>query len=594
MGFIETELLKNLRGDWVEVHRLSLESDEKRPTIPIPNLIMLEMKQKDFKTHYGNIPGPFGVLDSETWRDFHKPNLFSFLFFWSHQANKRFERVGMKPQAIDGIIERDEKGWPIHWEKNEDSWKKDKDGNPIKPKSYGTRKTTGKQSDNVIRLAIGWLWHDQLELHWPGLVIQTGVKRIYAHNLTVDLIAWMSRFFPNLHHPLEHFVCPKPDDRGRLLLKGSSVLTSTIDLGPFLGEDFERTKWNHKDKRWEKLKDYPLEFCDSYSILPLPLKALAKIEGYDMRDTPEKFWNSHHPDFGNPLSITPDDVGYALMDSVCVWTSIIGFWTLCKSELGYHGKRMFPLTIGTLGFQMVAHSLAQAHKNGDSVKLVSKVPRSWKYQTIVNEELDSILRDCMTGGMTRTVNTHYQPYEGEVHGFDANSMYPASQLMKEVAGIKIRFPNYTQLTAIDFDNVRPIEEWLNEVEGGVYVRWVRPDTDPLGIIATRQADGLLSWEEMEGERWLTLFQYRFAKSRGYELQILDPGDGKPSVIVCPGIEKTPFDVIQKWYELRLKLKKDDDMRENYIKLLLNAGGFGKWLESNTDYRVSTLQLWIDN
>ena len=59
-------------------------------------------------------------------------------------------------------------------------------------------------------------------------------------------------------------------------------------------------------------------------------------------------------------------VRYAIDDCIILWRSLVDFWILIK-ELGYHGKE-YPLTIGTLGFQMVADDIAKREENDSKEK----------------------------------------------------------------------------------------------------------------------------------------------------------------------------------------------------------------------------------
>jgi len=350
-----------LGEDFGVVTRSYLDSQEDRPQILIPNLIQYEISFLKFKEKYNFIPKPFGIIDFETWRDFTSPNMCSFLFYQVVQNNKKYCRVGMKPVEVDGEIIRESNGWPKFWEDDLTKWK-----NGTKSKNHGRRYTTSKKTEKTIHVMVGWLWENQVVEYLPKLIEQSKCEHIYAHNATVDVIALMSLLYPDISHPLEHFVSINPDDRTRILMKGGNILTATLDLAPFLGYEYSRQGWNYKEKKLETFTDLPIEFRDSYSLLPMSLGALGNIIGYEKTYTPEIFTNQNHPDFKNYMKITNEMVRYAIDDCIILWRSLVDFWVLVK-ELGYHGKA-YPLTIGTLGFQMVADDIKKREANENSKK----------------------------------------------------------------------------------------------------------------------------------------------------------------------------------------------------------------------------------
>ena len=389
--------IPNLGEKWRLVHRSQPESRPDKPDILIPNLMVFEISVSEFERYHFKYRGEkFGCIDFETWRDFTKPNICSFLFYRSFEKNPTYHRTGMEPIEVNGEIPRGYNGWPLYWRDTPETWKKDENGDPVKYKTHGKRRTG--ESD-TIHVAVGWIWNDEVADQWPRLCRQMYCDTIYAHNASVDIIALLSLLMPELHHPLLHFKSDNKKERSRILFKGSSILTCTFDLAPFFPEEnWSIEKWNYREEKPEIKTDYPLEIRDSMGLMPMGLKALGVTVGYPNSDTPEMFTNELHPDFENCMAITPDMIRYAVDDCLMLWLSLLEMWNLAK-ELKYHGSSM-PLTIGGLGFQMNAHAIAKAGH-----KIAKKKKRSWKYQTVHNRpDLDSICRDTLVGGMVRVFN----------------------------------------------------------------------------------------------------------------------------------------------------------------------------------------------
>ena len=588
----------NLGEKWVCVHQSQPISRSDRPDIPIPNLQVFQIPLSDFEKYHFKYRGePFGVIDFETWRDFTNPNMASFLFYrtMTPTGSRMVKRVGMKPVMVGGKIPT-KNGRPIYWEDNKDTWKTDENGNKVKPKTYGKEKT---DEHSHIELAFGWLWHDDVKSQWPKLCRQMKCDRVYAHNSTVDIIALMSLLYPDLEHPLLHFTSKNKDEKSNLLFKGSNILQCSLDIAPFLSDSDnpQRFKWNHKEKELQQTQEWQVEFRDSLALMPLPLGVLGSNIGYKKTETPEIFTNDRHPDFQNFMAITPEMVRYAIDDCIILWKSMISFWNLIK-EIGYHGKSM-TLTIGSLGFQMIAHANAKAGHH-----ITKKRKRSWKYETVHNRpDLDNILRESLIGGCVRVLVS--DEITEPSFGIDARALYPSVEHTND------RWPDFTKLRAIKA--VEGFElGWVLKDEGAVHVHWKRPENDKLGRVATRcTKTGNLIWSEYEGTRWLNMADARYLLSKGYELEPVpfvyersivkqdETGEtvsgGTEAItiyaITCPRLKFNPFDEVKRWYDKRIEMKNAKDPRQLLMKLLMNAGSFGKWVEQNQDIKIADEMTW---
>jgi len=537
---------------------------EDRPEISVPCYVKRTIPIKEFKERYRYRMRPCAMLDAETWRDFHNPNLFSFLIF-ADQADTVWERT--KSGKFKG-------------------------------------KMVSRKKNQEIVIIQGWCWDDEIDQVLPLLEVW-GIKTVYAHNMTVDLIALLSRLKPDLNHPLEHFFLENPEDMSPICFKGSSVLAATLDISPWLRPGYSRKAWNHREKRMETRTDYPIEFRDSTGLLTMSLAGIGdSIPGSDFKkgETPQIFCDPDHPGFGDYMAIEDYMVEYAVQDVLVLWAGLQEFWILIK-EMGYHGKA-YPLTIGTLGYQMIADSI-QKNKEAKP-KIVKKIRNSWKYQAVCSDPVaDDIMRLALVGGRTQVFDT--DPHHTRVVGIDARSMYPSAELGGdlEILGQSLErtWPDPTNLM-----RVKPgdLGEDFADFEGAIHVRWKRPESDLLGAIADTNEDGLLDWTLFEGTRWITMCQYRYCRILGYDLEPIPyrhtiPGDPKTGqedeeidlvAVLSPSLGYNPFQVVETWYNKRLEMREAGDPRQILVKLLMNAGSYGKWVERNQDQVITTEEAFV--
>ena len=531
-----------------------------RPTITIPTMRRLSMKYSDFKNIYSYEMRPCAIIDSETWRDFHSPAIFSWVI-WTDEA--------------------------------EITWSKVKTG-----KNKGKRVSRKKKSSRRYVLIEGWCFDDEVKDILPALLVKNDIKISYAHNATVDMISLLSRLEPELNHPLEYFITPDPDELSPICFKGSSILAGTIDLAPYLAPGYKRKAWNHKEKRLEWKYDYPMELRDSMGLLSMSLAKIGQSfedDDYNKGITPAMFCDADHPNFKNYMAIDDEMITYAVQDCRVLWRGLQEFWILVK-EMGYHGKA-FPLTIGTLGFQMMADHIA---KSDHKPKIVRKIKNSWKYQAVVNDHFaDTICRLALVGGRTQVFNDEAQLVK--TVGIDARSMYPSAQQPGQIqvgaTEIEKTWPNPTA-----YGRVAPGElasDWM-DFEGAVHVHWERPGSDELGAIADVNKDGLLDWTLDRGTRWITIAQYRYAKALGYYLELTPYFTQEEGValelvaILTTKLNYNPFEAVKNWYDYRLKLRAEGDPRQILVKLLCNAGSYGKWVEQHSDQVICLENDFVHN
>jgi hypothetical protein len=532
-----------------------------RPEIRIPTFKKLSMKYSEFKKLMKYEMRPCAMIDSETWRDFHSPAIFSWVI-WTDESE-------------------------IYWTRVQ------------KGKFKGKRVSRKRKGSRRMILIEGWCWADEVRDVLPALLVKHNIKISYAHNATVDMIALLSQLEPELNHPLEYFITPDPEELSPICFKGSSILAGTLDLAPYLEPGYKRKAWDHKEKRMVWKYDYPMELRDSMGLLSLSLAKIGESfadEDFKKGETPAMFCSADHPDFKNYMAITDEMITYAVQDCRVLWRGLQEFWILVK-QMGYHGKA-FPLTIGTLGFQMMADHIAKSDHM--KPKIVKKIKNSWKYQAVVNDTFaDGITRLALVGGRTQVLNS--EPQLVKTIGIDARSMYPSSQLGGSIAvGSQVLERTWPNPTA--YARVAPGELGadFSDLEGVVHVKWKRPATDELGVIAGMNHNGLLDWTLWSGERWITIAQYRYALALGYELEITpwigqEEGEAVELVaVLTKALEYNPFEAVRNWYQFRLELRAEGDPRQILVKLLMNAGGYGKWVEQNQDQVICREGDYVHN
>lgn len=568
-----------------------------RPAIAVPMLQTDEIPYEEYcKKHDHQIKLPFAAVDFETWRDFSKPVMCSFLL--AVADGKKVQ--GVVGATITGTLPDGKVmfkpnpsswGWNRCAEHTKSKKKQQKEDCPnckrVKPKTYGKYFTTYDKSSRVVKIIKGWCWADELDKVLIPQLVKHNIFSCYAHNATVDIIAMLNCLLPNLTHPLEHF-SQDPNERSQLLMRGSKILKAPIDLAPSINKHktlgkYSRVAYDYTTKKFEVFDDYPFEFLDSVALMPLPLAVIGEAIGYPKGKTPEIFTNADHEDFENFMAITDADVEYAVMDCEILFEGMRSFWNTIK-EIGYHGKTL-PLTAGTLGMQMIASAnVKESANDDDKIALYKKKEKSWKYQSITNDPaLDDICRKAMVGGRTQVFND--KEVVGRIFGGDANAMYP-SVLTNEVN----QFPDFRNMHR--FTDPSTIDnDCINNMEGAIHVHWERPTWDKIGLFAAKEKGAGLDWTQQQGTRWITLVEYRYALSKGYTMTVLVDEEVEACAIICTRLTYNPFQCVKKWYEARLEMKKNDDAREFIIKILMNAGSFGKHVEKNQSQIITTEDEW---
>ena len=554
-----------------------------------PNLLIQEIDEKDFKQasfapNY-KIPLPYCNIDTETWGSARNPAFFTYkiVYLESERELRMTKPTRTKWFKCKKHIKQKS---TTRLEKCPDCEKRQ-----VPNKRSGKVYTVPKKGiEPKVVMITGWCFPEDLESKWLPLLDKYGGNKrkipVYAHNLSFDLIPIMKTLKPN-DEVYSLFAIKSAEEVGnmKILQSGSKVLKADYDIAEHIHKIEPNKKWprfNYQTRKIEKSSERLVEFKDSFKLLTCPLADLGTALGFPKGKTPQKFIDPKNPAFGKRNMLEPKDVEYGIRDVDVLFYAMASAWDVFKC-VGYEGKA-WPLTIGTLGSQIIAQ---QNQKVPKADRIFRKKKKSWKYETIVeNEDLDDICRKAMVGGRTQVLQNH--EVFGDTYAIDAKSMYPSQQTDPNKV-----FPDYRKQTGVKtMQEVRDL--WrAGETEGAIYVEWTRPKSDKLGYLSGRNEDGRLDWMLESDKRWITMLEYRYATTLGYKLVPMLSDDGYMAILMPP-LTYNPFGVVRKMFDARTAKKKAGDAGEFFLKILMNAGGFGKFVERNKESFLMTEKAFIHN
>jgi len=597
-----------LDQDWTFVRRIMHDHRDDRPNLTVPFIEEWKIPKDVFEKKYGtrmtgkrhrardDNRSAGATIDNETWRDFGNPNMVGSVM-WENRSEKETFTVGYTDGKPD----------PSKW-----AWKRCKGHLKCKkpekmeacptckrqpPKRLGKQDSRPVPGSEYFHLTKAWVWDDQIDTLLVPELMSRGVRTIWAHNATVELIGLLKRLEPEIQHPLHHYI-QHPSERSRILFKGSGILTASLDLAPYWNrhnETYSREEWSHECKDYVTKTDYWVELRDSVALMPVKLATIGKALGFPKGETPSIFTDADDPNFGNYMAITNEDVEYCIRDCEVLWRGLQDYWRVFR-EMGYRGKEL-PLTVTGLGWQMIAQDNVRSGNNAQAM-MFKKKQRSHKWESKINNpELDDICRKAFVGGRTQVWDSN--PYHGPSLGIDANSMYP-SQLISDNP-----MPDYRtmMLVAKPDPSLRNIilngAEGAKEhhfMEGVVNVHWKRPESDKIGLLSHRLDDGSLSWTETEGTRWITFPEYRMASALGYDLEILVDEEVDGCMVTMPRLNCNLFGLVKTVYDERVRRKNAGDGTQFYLKIWLNGASFGAWATrvQNTMLTTEEDAIWMED
>jgi len=584
--------------------------------------------------------------DFETWRDFTNPVVWTWSCIWTENG---------EPETKWQHHEKDADGnWDI---KPDFKWtprsKKENKarclcGNASCSKWFNKRKSNkvgkkriDKRKGAKVKLAYGWMFADEMKENW-GKVLErlhniayaNKLSKkdthmvLYAHNMVVDYIGYCTAMdlTPHGRHPFKNLVSRDENDK-RFIPRGSGMLAVNIDMTDYMSDKYQRSFIGEGFKK-ESDEHFPMEWRDSFALMPTALGNMASVVGLPKGATPEKFVNANHPEHGKKSAIDADDIFYAVNDTVSL-TLIIAAFLRTLNTFGYQ-RHDLPYTVSSAGYQLVASTYAKGQKKGMPSLFTKEKPSSKSYFSNVNNRfVDTMMRrnGLLVGGMTRVFNRHLHGV-GQFVAVDGRSFYPSSMVATTInhhlyGDIEVHMPNWTTLEEYD----GTLDDLLaSDKEGAVHVHWRRPATESIGIIPTTvesgRRKGSLDWESDEGTRWLTLFQARWAVKRGYTLTPVEVNyrevdgkradniDGKPQLvpkytefngwaIQCDRLSQEARDLLVSPVHLAYNTRKEQRAAGNDMhqlsKLALNGGiSFGKFGEMREETFISTENNFIEN
>jgi len=291
-----------------------------------------------------------------------------------------------------------------------------------------------------------------------------------------------------------------------------------------------------------------IEFRDSRHILQAPLSAFGS-KGI----TPEKFIDEDHPDYGSYLAINENDIKYCLQDCIILKNALNEILLLYR-KWSKHENASLPLTTASMAHRVFSSRFW---------------PSEWQYivdegknkgqlmlQTYINEEAEKIARKAYYGGRVQVIGEAGKEYEN-VMSLDRNSMYPAVMLNS--------YPDPTKtqrVSNLSLIRKNKLPYWGEfELDGSNASSHFLPS---LNILEKRD------YTQTYFKGFLCSPEVEHALKNGWKL--INYND-----VWCSTEVLKPFkEYVNYFYDLRLKMKADNDHRESLIKLMLNAlyGVFG--------------------
>lgn len=294
-----------------------------------------------------------------------------------------------------------------------------------------------------------------------------------------------------------------------------------------------------------------VHFRDSYHLLSVPLRALGS-KGI----TPEKFIDPEHPDFGNPDSITDEDVEYCVQDCRVLRDALVGLRSAYREWVN-HPSAALPLTAAGMAFEVWCAT--------------SWDERNWSYLSKSGERryavgfldaANNAARRAYYGGRTQVMDGYEGVLVHNVMSFDRNSMYPA--VMRNQ-----RFPDPNKVWRVDNPTIDLFERQrqFNRPYWGKFHLVAGPDAELfLPVFNGDKTD----YSQTDITGYYCSPEVNYALEHGWELREVHEMYYTTTSI-------SPFEgYVDHFYNMRLEMKANNDPREVYVKLLLNSlyGKFG--------------------
>lgn len=300
-------------------------------------------------------------------------------------------------------------------------------------------------------------------------------------------------------------------------------------------------------------------FRDSYHLLNAPLSVYG-AKGI----TPDKFIDPNHQDYGDKSKITNEDIEYCrqdvriLKEAMCTLRSLFQEWSGVKNA-------ELPLTTASLCYRVFCSKYwadewywEKEYKDGET-----KVFKSATFPNEANE----CGKMTFYGGRVMVFPNIEGKTLNNVMSFDRNSMYPSEMLRTLPDPSQVFSANATigRVHRLKESNTPYWGEFV--LEAGSNAELFLPQVkDGKAYYLGKSFDGFLMYPELN-----------YALEHGWTLkEVRSLWRARP---IKPFVEYVNF-----FYNLRLEMKKNNDGRQAFVKLLLNSL-FGKFGSKDRKRRI---------
>tara|TARA_R110002012_G_C11674432_1_gene613475 strand:- start:9904 stop:11721 length:1818 start_codon:yes stop_codon:yes gene_type:complete len=304
-----------------------------------------------------------------------------------------------------------------------------------------------------------------------------------------------------------------------------------------------------------------VRYRDTKHLFPMKLSQLGDALGYPKGETPEDYIT------GNRREITSEDIEYCYQDCRILVRAINNMESLAAEWIGKDvSKVAIPLTTASMAYRVWSETCWPEHWGWHP----KKDPTKWVKGVSCHPRYNQSAKEAYAGGRVQVLGTPGKTYY-DIISYDANSMFPSVQVnnifpdMKHCATFG---PSPEVMYSIMKSEDRVL--WAN-------VR-LTASKDAERFLPSRNEKGRLDWTQNEFSGWLAEPELEYAlNSAGWELEKLNQLHTAKAI--------NPFrNHVNKFYNLRLEAKKNNDPNEIFYKLLLNSG-YGKYAQRGTASRI---------
>jgi len=304
-----------------------------------------------------------------------------------------------------------------------------------------------------------------------------------------------------------------------------------------------------------------VRYRDTKHLFPMRLSQLGDALGFPKGETPEDYV------IGNRREITAEDIEYCYQDCRILVRAINNMESLAADWIGKDvSKVAIPLTTASMAYRVWSETAWPEHwgwhPKGDTTKWVKGVSCHPKYNQSAKE--------AYAGGRVQVLATPGKTYY-DIISYDANSMFPSVQ-------VNNIFPDMKHCATWGASE----EVMYNIMDSNDRVLWanvhLKADKEAERFLPSRNEKGRLDWTQNEFSGWLAEPELEYAlKTGGWELENLRQLHTAKAI--------NPFrNHVNKFYNLRLEAKKNNDPNEIFYKLLLNSG-YGKYAQRGSASRI---------